>query len=534
MRDLEMSGDSIAARDGCAEPANASRSQIRGSALLMAGQVFAVLINLVSQVLLVRYLSKTGYGSFAFALSIVQISELVASFGLRRGVNRFLPLYEERGEQAKAAGVLVFAIGTVLGLALAIVLLVIGFRGLIAGSVAGDSDAATVLAILILLTPIHALESLLDGALAVFARPRAIALRKHVFIPTMRLAVIVLLTLSNADVTLLAWGWVLVGVIGLVAYGVLLVHVMGARGLLGPIRSFELIFPIRELLGFTVPLLTSDIAGALFSGAATVLLGLMAGAAEVATFRAVLPISLTMTYVVSNFALLFVPLATRLYERSQSAEVNRLYWQTTAWIAVLSLPIFLPAFAFAGPVSELLFGERYADSGPVLAILVIGHFVYAATGMNGLLLGVYGDVRFLAWTNAATVLCIVALNLVLIPPFGALGSAVASTATLIMGNTAFQVGLARRTDVRGLDPDYVGLFALIAVVVAALTALNAFLHPPLGLGAVAVALASLGVMLYARRHLAFAEAFPELARVRLLRRLLVAGDETSRPSPRDQ
>jgi hypothetical protein len=67
-----------------------------------------------------------------------------------------------------------------------------------------------------------------------------------------------------------------------------------------------------------------------------------------------------------------------------------------------------------------------------------------------------------------------------------------------------------------------------------MTTFNALVHPPLVLAAVAVALASLGVILSARRHLAFAEAFPELARVRLLRRLLVADAETSSPSPNDR
>jgi hypothetical protein len=61
-------------------------------------------------------------------------------------------------------------------------------------------------------------------------------------------------------------------------------------------------------------------------------------------------------------------------------------------------------------------------------------------------------------------------------------------------------------------------------VIATLTAVSALLHPPLALGAVAIAVASIGTVLAARHKLAFAEAFPELARVRLLRRLLVAED----------
>ncbi len=502
---------------------SATRSQIRGSALLMAGQAFAVLVNLAAQVVLVRYLSKPSYGAFAFALSIVQVSEIIASFGLRRGVNRFLPLYEERGERAKAAGLLVFAFGAVLGLSLAIAAIVIGLRGVIAGGVDADRHAATVLAVLIVLTPVHALESLLDNTLAVFSRPGAIALRKHVYVPVMRLAVVVLLALSGSDLPLLAWGWVLVGIAGLVVYGTLLVGELSRRGLWVLMRRRQLEYPLREMFGYTLPLLSTDLAAALFAGAGSILLGVLASASDVASFRAVLPVSLAMTYIVSNFNLLFVPLAARLHARGDDAEVNRLYWQTTAWVALLALPLFLTAFAFAEPLCVALFGANYADSGDVLAVLVIGHFTAAATGANSLLLGVYGHVRYVTLVNLLNAAAMVALNLALIPPFGALGAAIASTAALTAGNLAFQVGLARLTPIRGVDPAYRIVLTGTVAIAAALWAAGTLLHPPLVAGVAASLLAWAGMLLLGRRQLALGEAFPELARIPFLRPLLGAG-----------
>jgi O-antigen/teichoic acid export membrane protein len=496
-----------------------TRAQVRGSSLLLMGQVLAVGLNLATQILIVRYLSKTTYGAFAYALSIVTLGETFAAFGLRRGVSRFVPIYEERGDAARAAGTLVFALSTVLSLGFAVVLMVVGFRGSIGDAVAGGREATVLLSILILLAPVQALENLLDGAFAVFARPRMIFARRYVYTPVMRLLVVGLLVLSGSGVTFLAYGYVAAGAIGVAIYSALLARVLRERGLLELIRRRGMRFPVKEVLGFTVPLLTNDLAAALMNAAGAVLLGILAGAADVAELRAVLPVSLTLTYILGAFGTLFVPLASRLYQRGEAAELNRLYWQTAAWSAVLSFPLFALAFAFGEPLAVLLFGERYADSGDVLAVLVVGHFVTAAMGPNGVLLAVFAQVRYIVATNLVAIMLNLALAFALIPFIGALGAAIATSATLVTLNAVRQIGLGRRTPVRALEGRYLRLYAVLVLLTAALVGVNAVISPSLAVAAALVALSSLVSMLVLRRELEITQTFPELARLPGLRRL---------------
>ena len=499
---------------------DATRSQIRGSSLLLAGQGLTMVVNLVAQVLIARHLSKGDFGAFSYALSIVVLCEMIAALGLRRGVSRFLPIYEERGEIEKAMGTLIFALNVVIWLGLAVVLVVLGLRGVIAGSVGDAADAKALLAILILLAPIQALEALLDGVFAVFARPRAILMRRHVYTPLMRLAVVGLLVAGEHDARFLAEGYVITGVVGLAIYGAMLGPVLRSRGFLAPFRERRLVFPVREVLGFTLPLLSNDVTAALLSTAGTILLGVIAGAAEVADLRVVMPISVTMTYVLHAFGMLFVPLAARMYARGEGDQINRLYWQTAAWSAVLALPIFLVAFAFGEQLTVLLFGERYAGSGDVLAALVVGHFLTTALGPNGTLLGVYGEVRYILATNVLSVAVNLALSAALIAATGALGAAIAASGTQIVLNVVRQFGLAKRTDVHVLDPQYIALYAVIAAAVGVVTAIGLALSPPLGVGIAIVAIASAAVLLFARERLDFAATFPELARLPVVGRFL--------------
>ncbi|MGH2970155.1 MAG: oligosaccharide flippase family protein [Solirubrobacteraceae bacterium] len=500
-----------------------TRAQLRGSTLLLAGQAFALVVNLAVQVLIVRVLTKADYGAFAFALSIVLLGEAVAGFGLRRGVSRYVPIFEERGEDGKAAGTLVFAAATVLSLGTAAALVIIGLRHAITGSFPAGTEAATVLVLMSALVPLQATSNLLDGVFAIYTRPRAIVLRKFVITPLMRLAVVALLALGSSDVELLAAGYVATGLTGLAIYGALLVPLLGERGVWRRLRRGRLSVPVRELLGFTVPLLTNDVTHAMLSAGSAVLLGVLATAGDVAELRAVIPVSMTMTYVLSSFSLLFVPLAARMYARGDSAGLNRLYWQTATWTTVLSYPVFIVSVGLAEPLTVLLFGERYASAAPLLAVLALGHFVTAAAGPNGVLLGVFGRVRYIVGMNVAAAAGSLALSLLLIPRLDALGAALATSITFVGLNAGLQLGLARHTDVLAVDRSSAVVYGSVAVVSAAALPLLLLASLPAGADIALTALAALAVLALARRRLDLAEAFPELARVPGLRLLLATG-----------
>ena len=79
---VEPPGDETAGRRS-AKPE--TTRQIRGSSLLLTGRMLSMAINFVVQILIVRNLSETEYGAFAYALSIVAFGQTIITFGLDRG-----------------------------------------------------------------------------------------------------------------------------------------------------------------------------------------------------------------------------------------------------------------------------------------------------------------------------------------------------------------------------------------------------------------------------------------------------------------
>jgi len=371
-----------------------STKQIRGSSLLTVGRVFSLGVNFLVQVLIARYLSTTQYGAWAYALSLVTLGETISTFGLDRGVSRFLAMYDEHKDYRRLTGTLLLVTGTILSLGVTIVLLVVGLQSWLSGHVIGDAATVSVLLVLILLSPLQAADNLLSGVLATFASARSIFFRRYVLTPGLRLVVVLLLVLGEQSVHFLAWGYVLSGAVGIVVYCVILWQVLGRRGVRQHLRIRQSKVPFKAILGFTIPLLTTDLVYVSMTTTDAVLLQHFYGTSEVAALRVIQPLANLNLVVYSSFTLLFTPMAARLLARDDRDGVAELYWRTATWVAVFSFPMFALTVFMAKPMTVAFYQDRYAASAVFLALLSAAQYFNAALGFNGLTLRVFGFLRY--------------------------------------------------------------------------------------------------------------------------------------------
>jgi O-antigen/teichoic acid export membrane protein len=480
---------------------------------MLVGRAIAMAANLVVQILTVRYLTQTDYGAFAYALSFVDLGQSIATFGLDRTITRFLSIDDEHRRFDRLFGTLAFVAAAVGGLGLAVVLVVDGLETMAPGALINDAQASTLLVILIILAPIQAVDSILTGVLSVFASPRSIFVRRFVLAPGLKLAVVGLLVLGRAGVDFLAWGYVAAGMIGVIVYLGLLARLFRARGLWARLRPRELDIPVREILLFTIPLLTTDLVYIVLNTSDAILLGLFRGTADVAAFKVVLPAAGLNQLVFSSFTLLFVPAAARLFARNDRAGVQDLYWQTAVWMAVISFPLFALTFSLAGDVTHLLYGERYDGSALYLAMLSLGFYFNTALGFNGLTLRVYGALRSIVLVNVAAAVLNLVLNLALIPLFGALGAAIGTTTTLIVHNILKQVALRIRTGMSLFEPRYLRVYTVLAAAAAGLGIVEVAFRPGFIVGLFLAGIVSVAVFSMTRSQLRIGGTFPELMRI---------------------
>jgi O-antigen/teichoic acid export membrane protein len=500
--------------------ANVAKKQIRGSSLLLSGRGLAIGAKLASQMLVVRYLSTSDYGAWAYALTVVLFLGHFAHLSLDRAVSRFAAIYHQQGEYNRFFGILLLVSGTILTTGFLFAASLYAFPDQIQALTGVGNLPILLLFTMIFLVPIEALDHLLIQTFAVFGRARAIFFRRYILAPTLQLSVIVLLVLQGAGVAFLAAGWLFAALVGLAINAGLLARLFRQEGLAEHFRLRKVSVPAREVFSFTVPLMASDWLTAVSHSSSILLLGYFYATEQVAMVHAVLPIAHLNLLVMQSFEFLFVPTASRMFARDDFAGINDLYWRTALWIAVLTFPIFALTFFVATPLTVLLFGERYAESGTILAILALGNYFQASLGFNGSTLKVLGKVRYVVTINVLVAIINISLALILIPPFGALGAAAAITATLIIHNLLKQAGLRLAAGFSLVDARYLRPYAIIAVGALGMIVVRWFGADSLLFLSIMAAAVSAAVLMLTKRALHIDETFPEVMRVPLLRAIL--------------
>jgi O-antigen/teichoic acid export membrane protein len=491
----------------------------RGSTLLVLGRFVGLGLDFVTQVLIVRALARTDYGAFAFALSVSSLAATVGLLGLDKTISRFVPIYEQTGDQRRLAGSLIVAVSSVAFLGVAMLVAMIGLSTAIGAELVENELARRLLLILFLLAPISALDSLLLSCFAIFGSARSIALRRHIVGPLLQLGAVALVLAAGQPPEALAIGYVLAGALGVGLFAVRLLGLLRSRGILDQIRRRDIILPTGALFRFSLPLLSSDIVFLLRTSAVVVLLQYLATSNEVAAYGAVLPLAKQNLLVYQSFSFLFVPAAARFFARHEGERLHDLYWRTSAWIAVATFPVFALTLSLAEPLTTLLFGPRYADAGIVLAILAVGHYVNAALGFNALTLRVQGAVRLIVAVDVASALVNVAASVILIGRFGALGAAIATSSTLVIQNLLYQAGLIRGP-IGWPERQALGVYVQLGLVAIALLLVQSLLDLPFVVGLLVAGAASLLVVGMNRATLRLDVYFPELRKIPFLSRLL--------------
>jgi len=496
------------------------REHVRGSTLLVVGRIASMLFTVATQILIVRALTKGEYGAFAYALALAAAGRTLLSLGQGKMLSRFMALYEEQRDFGRMFGSMALAAGTIAVTSTALVVTLFVTQDRLVGSVVDDRAAIDLLLILAFLAPLEALDQVFVSLFAVFSKPRAIFVRKYLFTPALRLAVVLVLVLTGASVTFLAVGYLAAQVVGFFVYVSLLIKVLRERGLLQHLRWRRLTLPFRAVFAFSLPLITGELVFLAMNTGSVVMLGYFQTVEEVANYRAVFPSATLNKFIFSSFVTLFLPLAARLYARNDHEGTRRTYWKTAVFLAVFTFPVFAMTGPFASATTETLFGARYAEASTVLALLSIGYYVNIALGFNTYTLQVYGRIRFLVCSNILVIVLSIGLNLLLIPDLGALGVGIANGSTLIVQNVITQLALRSTIGTGFVDRDYLRCYGVIALVAAALWGLDALASPGLLVSMLAAASGSAAVLLLNRRVLDLADTFPELLRVPVLRWLL--------------
>jgi O-antigen/teichoic acid export membrane protein len=124
-----------------------------------------------------------------------------------------------------------------------------------------------------------------------------------------------------------------------------------------------------------------------------------------------------------------------------SARARRLVRPALLGVWAASVPMFL----VTAPVVSLLYGARFADAVPQSRLLLVGMLLGGAAGVSSGYLYARGRPGLNSLAMGLGLVVTVALDLLLIPRYGAMGAATASTTAYLLGDLVLVVLLLRLT-----------------------------------------------------------------------------------------
>jgi O-antigen/teichoic acid export membrane protein len=416
----------------------AGRMAVSTFAVRIAGAALAY----VSQIVLARLMGAHDYGIYSVAWTFVIVLGVMACGGFSSSANRFIPQYRQTTDPdglrgfLRTSGLVAFFIGS--AMAATGIGLVYLMRPVV------EPYYVQPLMVILLALPFFAFGLVQDGIARSYDWPFLAMLPTYIWRP---LAVLVLLLavvlVAGVQADALTTAIVAVAATFLVAaYQYLhLRRRLAPHVPKGPGRV-----DLKTWLAVSMPMLMVDGFLQLITSADVIMVSFFRDPDEVAVYFAA-----SRTLALVHFVYFAVRAASA--HRFSGYTHNKDQSGLAAYVEKATHWTFWPSLAagagllLIAPLLLRLFGTGFEAGYPLIALLMIGVLARASVGPADALLTMTGHQNSCAGIYAGTFLLNVVLNLILIPPFGLAGAAIATSLAILFEATALATVAKRKLNI---------------------------------------------------------------------------------------
>ena len=425
-------------------------------------------ITILFTPILVRLLGVAAYGEYSFMLSVLAISNVVVSAGTFDSARKFIAERRTISDwQSRVFGVYVRVV-LVFGGVFAFVLVAITQFGVV--ELLLSEAYVPYFYLLALLVPLQAIFVLSRSALMgvdLEARSEPLLVLKKLLFVVLALVLVWL-------------GWNVVGVLlgrlfGLfVVVGLALVILRNQLDLSMVAHPEPASFPRRALLSYNISTVAFKLFVTSLYNIDIMFLGILVGSTATGSYRAALVVAQFLWLIPTAVQVGLLHSTSRLWANGEHSRISALSSRAVRLTLVFTLLLVLGVAALAEPLVSLYFGKGFTRTPETVLYLLPGVLGFAVARPIYATSQGHGNLRpILLATGTAAALNVV-LNLVLIPRYGTVGAAVA-TSIGYGSMVIFHVWAARTV---GFDP-IANLRPLRIAATAALAAIPIFGLPRL-------------------------------------------------------
>ena len=399
-----------------------SKSKIaKDSAIVLTGNILGAGLGFIATILIVRTLGPAQFGLFSVALAVMGIATQFSDFGIGTGLVRFASLYLH---QDKLKADLMFKVSLKLKLIISVLVFLIGFFA--SESLAVHVFGKPELTFPLKLAFIGALGASLAAYISATLQARQ-SFAKFAFVnlinPLGKLALIGLLFLTYKLNLFSA----LTTVITLPFIAFLIGSLIIPRDFLRAKGDEKEAF--HNLFHFSKWILVSTLCVMIFNRLDVLMLGYFKRAEIVGYYSAAYTFAFVFPLITGTITTILLPKVSELSEKGQLREYTKKSLKFTTPI-VFPLIILL---LMSRPIILFIYGSDYLPSAIIFQILICGFALSIVVNPISLVIYSLNKPEILAYLNIMQLGLNFLGNLFLIPPYSAVGAAIATLLVRIMG-----------------------------------------------------------------------------------------------------
>lgn len=401
----------------------AIRDIVKGAGIVYAGLILQAGIAFLAQVLAARFLTTSGFGGIVVGTALLDIGTILGGLGLAEGLIRYLP----RSDDDERGGIVLTSLAVSLLVSSLLAVLVVLNATFLAVEIFDDPEIAINIKIFGAAIPFATLLFVAIGGIRGQKVPRYRVYVQNIGLPSLRF-----LLIAGA----VAFGLGQIGVAG--AYTIpYVVAGLAATFLLyrtlspAKLRSVGLSSMPSDMFSYSLPFVVHLIAGFLYRSADIFLLLYFLDSGTVGTYGVAYASARLLLLFPSAINFLGGPVASELESTDGIGAVLEVQFKAVRWLTIVTIPALVPLVVFAPDFIEVVYGPRYVSGSLALAALAIGFAVHNLFSVQVNLFRAVGSSTQLASASSFGALLNIGLNLVLIPPYGILGAAIATMAAYL-------------------------------------------------------------------------------------------------------
>jgi len=416
---------------------------------VFASSVVVLALHFFQKPLLARYLGPDGLGLFSMAIMLAAIIELIAAFGFDSAVIKYTAEYKEDKSKLyslfSSAFITVLIIGVITSLAL-----------FVFANTFADVFNMPPLSLLLKIYAVVFPFSLIHGiVISYFNGLRE--MKYYAFIGILRASLALAFILALLIIGL--------GVVGAILGTVfaIIVTVSGAMVLMKRFVHFtfsDYKKNTKMLASFGSRLVGANMIGQIYYYVDTLMIGYFLTSTDVGYYAVAISLSRFFWLVPRAMATVAYPAISEYWAKDNHQAINKLVDKATKYSACILVFAGMSVIFFAEDIITFLFTPEFLPAVLPLTILIIGTVTSGILRSIGGIFASVGKVNLVLKISAIGAVGDIILNIALIPIYGIIGAATATTASYVL-NVGISLYFLRKVLAIKLDASWYTKMAML-------------------------------------------------------------------------